>query len=199
MSDKNTPPEAEVVEQVAEEQTVESTEGAPVETAEERIAALEAELAAANAKVDDQKDSVLRAMAEADNARRRAAQETDKARKFALEKFAGDLLEVIDNLERALQAADRENEELKPLIEGIELTQKGFAGVVEKHGMQVIDPLGEPLDPNKHQAMGMQPSAEYAPNHVMMVMQKGYELNGRLLRPAMVMVAQAPQGVDTQV
>ena len=160
---------------------------------------LEVKLTAAEAKIDDQKDSVLRAKADGENARRRAAQEVDKARKFALEKFAGELLPVVDNLERATLAADLENEALKPLLEGIELTQKSFLTTFEKFGLEVIDPKGETFNPEQHQAMSMQENEELPPNTVMAVMQKGYSLNGRLLRPAMVMVSRGgANSVDTQ-
>lgn len=160
---------------------------------------LEVKLTAAEAKINDQKDSVLRAKADGENARRRAELEVDKARKFALEKFAGDLLPVVDNLERATQAADLENEAIKPLVEGIELTQKSFLATFEKFGLEVIDPQGEVFNPEKHQAMSMQENEELPPNTVIAVMQKGYSLNGRLLRPAMVMVSRGGANtVDTQ-
>ncbi len=160
---------------------------------------LESKLTSAEAKIESQKDAVLRAKAESENAKRRAEMEIDKARKFALEKFAGDLLSVVDNLERATQAADAENEAIKPLLEGIELTQKGFLSTFEKFGVQTLDPQGEPFNPDHHQAMSMQESADVPPNTVIAVMQKGYLLNGRLLRPAMVMVSRASSsGVDTQ-
>ena len=142
---------------------------------------------------------MLRAKAEGENARRRAEQEVDKARKFALEKFAGELLSVADNLERATMAADTENEVIKPLLEGIELTQKSFMSTFEKFGLEVVDPQGEAFNPEHHQAMSMQESDEVAPNTVLAVMQKGYLINGRLLRPAMVMVSRGgSNSVDTQ-
>lgn len=187
---------AEVVQEVPEGETVDAV----LETLEQqRIAELEAELAKATAKVAEQQDSVLRAKAEADNARRRAQGEVDKAKKFALERFAGELLPVIDNLERALQSGDADNETIKPLMEGVELTLKSFIGTIEKFGMKVIDPQGETFNPELHQAMSMQESADVAPNTVLMVMQKGYQLNGRLVRPAMVAVSRAASGgVNTE-
>lgn len=166
---------------------------------QQRIAELEVALAKAEAKVVEQKDSVLRAKAEMENARRRAEGEVSKARKFALEKFAGELLPVADNLERALQMADAENEAIKPMIEGVDITLKSFNSTIEKFGLKVIDPQGEDFNPEQHQAMSMQENADLPANTVMAVMQKGYEINGRLLRPAMVMVSRAPEGgVDTQ-
>jgi len=108
-----------------------------------RIFELENELAAAKQALSDQKDGALRAVADGENAKRRAAAEIDKARKFALERFAGDLLPVIDNLENAIRFADRENEALKPILDGIDMTQKSFISTVEKNGLEVINPQGE--------------------------------------------------------
>jgi len=191
MKDDNTDP-ADTGEEAAASVEAEAAEGAAAsaETPDEADVEasdapdLEAELAAA-------KDAALRAQADAMNTQRRAEQEIEKARKFALERICGDLLSVIDNLERALEAAG-ENEGNNSLLEGIELTRKGFIDILEKHGVQSVDPLGEPFDPETAQAMSMveQPDAE--PNSVIAVMQKGYTLNGRLLRPAMVMVSKAP-------
>lgn len=183
----------QVVEQAADAEAIEISEE------QQRIVELESALAKAEATIFEQKDGVLRAKADMENARRRAEGEVVKARKFALEKFAGELLPVADNLERALQLADTENESLKPMIEGVDITLKSFLGTIEKNGLKVIDPQGEKFNPELHQAMSMQENAELPANTVMAVMQKGYEINGRLLRPAMVMVSRAPDGgVDTQ-
>ena len=151
-------------------------------------AELSAEL---SAELEAAKDAALRAQADAMNAQRRAEQEIEKARKFALERFCGDLLSVVDNLERALESSGDEQGSAA-LAEGVELTRKGFMDVLAKYGVEAVDPTGEPFDPETAQAMSMveQPDAE--PNSVVAVMQKGYLLNGRLLRPAMVMVAKAP-------
>ncbi|WP_372627854.1 nucleotide exchange factor GrpE [Arsukibacterium sp.] len=157
------------------------------------ISKLETELAEAKARLADQQDLMLRIKADAENARRRATQDVEKAHKFALEKFAGDLLPVVDNLERALGFINREDEAFAGIIEGVELTMKSFLDTVGKYGVQQIDPQGEPFNPDQHQAMTIQPSADVAPNTVTFVMQKGYELNGRLLRPAMVGVSKAPE------
>ena len=147
------------------------------------VAELAAELEAA-------KDAALRAQADAMNVQRRAEQEIEKARKFALERFCGDLLSVVDNLERALESSGDEQGSAA-LAEGVELTRKGFMDVLAKYGVEAVDPTGEPFDPETAQAMSMveQPDAE--PNSVVAVMQKGYTLNGRLVRPAMVMVSKA--------
>ena len=147
---------------------------------------LEAELEAA-------KDAALRAQADAMNVQRRAEQEVEKARKFALERFCGDLLSVVDNLERALESSGDEQGSAA-LAEGVELTRKGFMDVLAKHGVEAVDPQGEPFDPETAQAMSMVEQPGVEPNSVVAVMQKGYVLNGRLLRPAMVMVSKAPSG-----
>jgi len=184
----------------AADETVDTDDSVEFETPAEIIAALEAELAAAKATIDGQKEGVLRARADMENAKRRAEAEVEKARKFALERFAGELLPVADNLERAIQVADASNESVKPLLEGVELTMKSFVSTIEKFGLVLIDPQGETFNPELHQAMSMQESTDVAPNTVIAVMQKGYQINGRLLRPAMVMVSRLPDGgVDTQV
>lgn len=185
---------------VNEAQQVEGEQtDAPVDETAQRIYELETALSEAQATVKEQQDSVLRARADMENARRRAEAEVEKARKFALERFAGELLPVVDNLERAIEMTDKDNEAVKSLLEGVEMTHKSFLSTIEKFGLVLIDPQGEAFDPELHQAMSMQESADHAPNTVMAVMQKGYQINGRLLRPAMVMVSRAPSGgVDTQ-
>ncbi|MFP2770867.1 nucleotide exchange factor GrpE [Oceanisphaera sp. KMM 10153] len=189
-------------EQAAEQEplTVESEESAgtePTQPDAAYVAGLEQQLADATASAQAEKDNALRAQAEMENLRRRAAQDVEKAQKFALEKFAGELLPVIDSLERALEHTDKESDAFQAVYEGVELTLKSLLNTVEKFGVQTIDPQGEAFDPNKHQAMSLVENAEVAPNSVLAVMMKGYELNGRVLRPAMVMVAKGP-AIDTQ-
>ncbi|ASU21727.1 nucleotide exchange factor GrpE [Vibrio qinghaiensis] len=183
----------EVVDQEAEvvgtDADIDWNEQVEVDEKESQIAQLEAALLSSEAKIQEQKDSVLRAKAEVENMRRRSEQEIDKARKYALSRFAEELLPVLDNLERTIQAADAENEVVKPLVEGVDLTHKTFIGVVEKFGLKEINPEGETFNPELHQAMSIQESPDHEPNTVMFVMQKGYELNGRVIRPAMVMVS----------
>ena len=175
--------EVEAAEKAAEQ--VDGEEMSP----EAEIALLHSELEAAKQTINDQKDSVVRAAADVENMRRRAAQDVEKAHKFALEKFANELLPVIDNLERAIEFSDKENEQLKPVLEGIEMTVKSFNDAVSKFGVEIVNPQGEQFNPEFHQAMSIQPSNDVAPNTFLAVMQKGYTLNGRLLRPAMVMVS----------
>lgn len=182
----------EAMEQV-EAQPVEPTDVDSEVTAEQaRIAELEAQLEAAQQASLEERERAVRAVAEMENLRRRAAQDVEKAHKFALEKFAAELLPVLDNLERAIELADKESEALKPMIEGVELTLKSMQSSVAKFGLVALDPQNQLFDPNAHQAMSMIENAELAPNTVIAVMQKGYELNGRVIRPAMVMVSKAP-------
>ena len=167
--------------------------------ATDELSALQQQLATAVAAAQEEKDRALRIAAEMENLRRRSAQDVEKAHKFALEKFAGELLPVIDSLERALELADRDNETLKPMMEGVELTLRAMLTTVGKFGVEQVNPMGDAFDPNRHQAISMVENGNVAPNSVMAVMQKGYELNGRVIRPAMVMVARAPAAsVDTQ-
>lgn len=187
----------EHAEELQSEQPVEQESAAEESGAEEiSVAELLERLAKAEATVEEQKDSVVRAKAEVENIRRRSAQEVEKARKFALEKFANELLPVIDNMEMALQHANREDDALASMIEGVELTLKTLIDAVKKFGIEVVDPQDHAFDPEKHQAMGMQEVEGVAANTVVAVLQKGYELNGRLLRPAMVMISKAAS-VDT--
>lgn len=154
---------------------------------EDEIARLSEELAQA-------RDSALRAQAEAQNAKRRAEQDIERARKYALERFAGELLPVVDNLERALESASGDEEVVKPIAEGVELTLKSFLNALHKHHVVPVNPQGEPFDPQLHQAMSQVESPDVEPNTVIAVMQKGYTLNGRLVRPAMVMVSKQSAG-----
>lgn len=155
----------------------------------------EAKLAAAEAKAAENWDRYLRAVAEADNIRKRAARDVENARKFALENFGRDLLAVRDSLEMGIQAAD--NADAEALLEGKEATLKLLTTTLERFGIEEVDPLGQPFDPEFHEAMTMQPSTDAEPGSVLTVVQKGYSLNGRLLRPAMVVVAAEPAADDT--
>ena len=198
MTNKNHNVQDEQLNDAVEAVEVEAVEGEFVESEQElyaaRIAELEAALLANDAEVNEVKDMALRIRAESDNVRRRSEQEIDKARKYALNKFAEELLPVIDNLERAIDMADKNDEATKAMMEGVELTLMTMTSTVAKFGLTVIDPLGETFNPEFHQAMAIQESTEFAPNSVMAVMQKGYELNGRVIRPAMVMVSKAAAG-----
>lgn len=138
------------------------------------------------------KDQTMRAHAEMQNIRRRAEQDVEKAHKFALDRFAGDIVSVADNLERALTTIDSSDEKQKVIAEGIELTLKSLIDTLAKHGVQQLNPLGEPFNPQQQEAIAMVPNPAMEPNSVMDVMQKGYALSGRVIRPARVVVTKAP-------
>jgi len=157
-----------------------------------RVQVLEEQLAAAQ-------DQSLRVAADLQNVRRRAEQDVEKAHKFALEKFAGDLLPIVDSLERGLELSDANDESIRPMREGIELTLKMFYDTLKRYQLEAIEPHGQPFNAEHHQAMAMQESADVEPNSVLKVFQKGYQLNGRLLRPAMVVVSKAPSPVQPSI
>ncbi len=175
-------------------------ESVPEAVSPEQVESPEAEAALAEDEVNQRiaemelqvRDIQLRAQAEVQNIQRRAEREVANAHKFALEKFAGGLLEVVDNLERALLTPVSEDEAQKAMHEGVALTLKQLLDTLKRHAVEVVDPLGEPFNADLHQAVSMQPSSVSEPNTVTAVLQKGYTLSGRLLRPAMVVVATAP-------
>ncbi len=149
-------------------------------------------LAEAERQVAEFKDQALRAQAEMENVRRRAARDVENAHKYALERFTADLLPVLDSLEKAVEAAGEPADEAAGAIkEGVELSLKLFLNTLEKAGVDQVDPHGEPFDPQLHEAMAMVPNPDAEPNSVMEVMQKGYTLNGRLIRAAKVVVSAA--------
>lgn len=172
-----------IVEDVeASEADAEALENPEADALAARVEELEQALA-------DAKDQTARAAAEAQNVRRRAEQDVEKARKFALEKFVKELLPVVDSLEKALESMQEGASEVHR--EGVSMTLKLQLDVLAKFGVEAVDPQGEPFDPQVHEAMTMVPNPEVEPNTVIEVMQKGYLLNGRLVRPAMVVVSQA--------
>ena len=194
MTQANENPEINEQEKV-EEQVQETA----VETEEQPI---EAELAGCYARINEletyiaeadkrEQDIQLRAQAEIQNMRRRAEQEVEKAHKFALEKFSKELLTVVDNLERGLAALDKavSDETTQALVDGVEMTHKEFISTLAKFGVQAVGVVGEVFNPELHQAISMQPAEGIDANHISQVLQKGYTLQGRVLRPAMVMVA----------
>ena len=190
-------PEAESPELVADD-SADGSVGDPVDGpgdagdgAEDTVESLRESLAALQAELDAARDQALRAQAEAENTRRRASRETENARKFALERFVSALLPVIDSFERAVEAAAAAEAE-SSVVEGIELSLKLLMGALEGAGVRVVDPAGEPFNPQFHEAMSMVPEPDMEPGSVARVIQKGYVLNERLVRAAMVMVVQAP-------
>jgi molecular chaperone GrpE len=179
------------------EEQVESAEQTVEEVSVEEAlqASLIAELAASQAEAAELKDQMLRVQADAQNVRRRSEQDVEKAHKFGQEKFSRELLSVLDNLERAL-AATPEDEATKALRDGVDMTLQSFISTLAKFNVEAIDPQGETFNPEYHQAMAMQENADFPPNTVMAVMQKGYSLHGRLLRPAMVIVSNGALIID---
>jgi molecular chaperone GrpE len=140
-------------------------------------------------KLGEMRDVLLRERAEIENQRKRLQRDLEQARRFANERLLGDLLPVCDSLERGLAV---DNADIAALREGMDLTLKALLKVAEANGLKPIDPLGQPFDPERHQAMTMVAAPGKAPNTVVAVMQKGYALNDRLLRPALVAIAKAP-------
>ncbi|MEP8852285.1 nucleotide exchange factor GrpE [Enterobacter hormaechei] len=182
-------PEEIITEQHDEVEAVEpDTSAEQVDPRDEKIVNLEAQLVEAQNR---ERDGVLRIKAEMENLRRRTELDVEKAHKFALEKFVNELLPVIDSLDRALEVADKANPDNAAMIEGIELTLKSMLDVVRKFGVEVIADTDVPLDPNVHQAIAMVESEDVTAGNVLGVMQKGYTLNGRTIRAAMVTVAKA--------
>lgn len=149
---------------------------------------LQAALQAAEARALESRDLYMRALAEMENIRKRASRDVEQAHKYAVDRFANDLIGVKDSLELGLLAAG----DAQTLRAGTEATLKQLANAFDKNGLTEIDPLGQQFNPELHEAMAMQPSAEHVPDSVTQVVQKGYQLNGRLLRPARVIVAKAP-------
>ncbi|MGI9201585.1 MAG: nucleotide exchange factor GrpE [Woeseiaceae bacterium] len=171
------------------EQLQETTNSVNPEDAETsaETASGEPNLEEIQARADENWDRYLRAAAETENVRKRAARDVEHARKYALEAFAKEMLAVRDTFEMGLDAAD--SADVASLTEGNKATLKLLIATLERFGISEVDPQGEPFDPELHEAISMQPSAEAEPGSVLIVAQKGYALNGRLLRPAMVVVA----------
>jgi molecular chaperone GrpE len=188
----NKQPESNEQPEAAETRPDEAAQAAPEEAAEQAEATDEVTLESLQEELKRAREDVLRAQADAQNVIRRAEQDVEKARKFALERFCAELLPVVDNLERALEASSGDDEVVKPIAEGVQLTLKSFLDALKKFHIEPIDPVGEPFDPQLHQAMSMVENPDVEPNTVTLVMQKGYTLSGRLVRPAMVMVSKSP-------
>ena len=190
-SPKNPEGETEVTPEEENEENTESNAGD--ESAASSHEELTLMLEDARNKADEHWNQVLLSNAELENTRRRARQDVENAHKFALEKFALELLPVKDSLEMGLAVINADTSEGAQLKEGSELTLKMLTSAMEKFGIEAVGVIDEPFNPEIHQAMTMQESAEHAPNTVIAVMQKGYQLNDRLIRPAMVVVSKAAE------
>jgi len=174
------------------ENTDTAASAAPADAAADaaaEIAALRAKLAEAEKAAQEAR---VRAAAEFDNVRKRLEREAETSKKYGAERLLGELLGVSDSLELGLKAAQAPEDSAQSIGEGMALTHKQLHAFFDKHGVKVVDPAGQPFNPEQHEAVSMIESAEVAPNHVLSVMQKGYRLHERLLRPAMVVVAKAP-------
>ncbi|SIS44782.1 nucleotide exchange factor GrpE [Neptunomonas antarctica] len=172
----------------AENEDVASDTG---EKSESTVNALGKQLAAAQEEIVTLKEQTLRVAADMQNNRRRADKDVENARKFALEKFVNEMLPIIDSLERTLDACNVEDEATKVLRDGVEMTHSMFVAGLAKFNVEQLNPQGEVFDPVYHQAMSLVDAPDAKPNTVIAVMQKGYNLNGRLIRPAMVMVSKS--------
>ncbi len=157
-----------------------------IEELQKHLAATQAELAEAN-------DKMLRFRAEADNTRKRASIDVENAHKYGMEKLARELLNVVDSLERGIQISSDDPQQTVHLHEGMELTNKLLLDTLDKFNIKQINPLGEVFDPKQHEALTMQPTTDLAPNRVLSVVQRGFSINDRILRPARVIVAKAPE------
>jgi len=160
--------------------------------ASDELSLLQAQLAEAQAQAASARDAQLRAVAELDNVRKRAEREIANSLRYGADRVLGDLLAISDSLDLGLQAASAPEASVKAIADGLTLTRQQLSAFFDKHGVKVVDPAGQPFNPELHEAVSAIESAEVAPNHVLSVMQKGYRLHERLLRPAMVMVAKAP-------
>tara|TARA_B100000287_G_scaffold428168_1_gene479094 strand:- start:319 stop:930 length:612 start_codon:yes stop_codon:yes gene_type:complete len=173
-------PQSEVVE------SEESLEKSEEEIAGDPLSELEVQL-------EEMRDQVLRHQAEVQNVKRRAEQDVEKARKYALERFCNELLPVVDSLEMAILSESPDQEDSESILKGVKLTLKMFVDTLAKFNLEQMNPEGEPFDPKLHQAVSMVENNEVEPNTVLSVMQRGYILSGRLIRPAMVMVSKASE------
>lgn len=178
----------ETTEQVVDDNVQQHVDEAPLESPEKNADSLEAQLEDAQAKATDNWNQFLRAKAEMDNLRRRNTKDVENAHKYGMEKFVNELLPVMDSMGMGLAVEDASAESLR---EGMVLTMSMLEKMMEKLGIEEINPINEKFNAEKHQAMSLQPNADVEPNTVIAVMQKGYLLNDRLIRPAMVMVSKA--------
>lgn len=191
---------AEEQERVAAPAAAEAGNGTPSPAATEDTT-LQAQLKAAQAELADTRDKFLRARADMENARRRAEIDVANAHKYAIERFAGEVINVRDSLElaRSVDIKQESQTAVQKMHEGLDLTLKLMDDVFRKFGVTIVDPKGEKFDPARHHAISVVDSAEVPPNHVVSVMQKGYLLQDRVLRPALVVVARAPAAGDSGV
>ena len=194
MTVENGKPEEQVADEAVTEQVEAQAETPEAESVleeeqNEDIGAVLKEIEELNEELNKARDTALRAQAEMQNIKRRAEQDVEKAHKFALEKFVDSLIPVVDSLEKGIESAEQSEGAHEALLEGMNLTLKQFLDALARFSVEQVNPEGQPFDPNFHQAMSMVPNPDLEANTVMNVFQKGYTLNGRLIRPAMVVVS----------
>ncbi|MFT6219266.1 MAG: molecular chaperone GrpE [Cycloclasticus pugetii] len=187
--------EESIVGEIVEDALKDEAEG---ETAASEEVDLQAALDAATTRADENWEKLLLAKAEVENIRRRTQKDIEKAHRFSVEKFAKEMLPVVDSLEMGLASVDAAEGDVVAIKEGMELTHKQLLASLEKSGVKQINPEGEGFNPDLHQAISMVPSPDHEPNTVIQVFQKGYTLNERLLRPAMVIVSQPQAPTETK-
>ncbi|MFD2231374.1 nucleotide exchange factor GrpE [Alkalimarinus sediminis] len=192
---EQTPHDHEVLE-TEMEQDVQSADSEGTEATPEGDKDWQKEALLLQEEISGLKDQALRATADAQNIRRRAEKDVEKAHKFALEKFSKELLPVVDSLEKTIESSQSGEGEKSALVEGVEMTLSILMASLKKFSVEPVDPVGEPFDPALHEAMSMVDAPDAEPNSVIAVIQKGYTLNGRLIRPAMVMVAKGSAKID---
>ena len=204
-TDKKVSPDTEAGTNTKTQQATQDDKGQPSaapqaadETVAKEIETLKAELEKAQAAAQENWQATLRATAELDNTRKRLERDVENAHKFAMERFVSELVPVIDSLEMGLAAASEEGADLAKVREGTKLTLKMLLDTINKFGVEPVNPEGEDFNPEYHQAMSLLESDEHKANSVINVMQKGYILQGRLIRPAMVVVAKTPAGGSTK-
>ena len=198
MTNENDDSDAKL-EESASAQTEDANESNPPESDEQEAAQPSEEagdaLEIALAEAEKFRDLALRSEAEMQNLRKRSERDVQNAHKFGVERLVQNLLPVMDSLEKAIETSEQaQTPEDDPQLEGLRLCLKLFSEVLEKEGIVVVDPLGTPFDPNLHEALSLIENPDLEPNSVMAVIQKGYQLHERLVRPAMVMVSKAPEG-----
>ena len=189
-SEESVSKEMDISDEESLDSGAEMKDGADIDNqAEEAGESIEQQLEKAQATIKEYWDQIMRLKAEMENNRKRASRDIENAHKYALRNFTESLLPIVDSMEMGQQAAEADNANLSSIVEGTQLTMSMFVQVLEKHGLKQIDPVGEPFDPEQHQAISMVEDDKAEHNVVIKVMQKGFLLNDRLVRPAMVVVA----------
>ena len=187
---KDTVDGSEIQNEELDNDAIQDDEQEEIDTIDDSVDLDDGDSASLETQVEELKEALIRSQADLQNVRRRAERDVEKAHKYAVEKFVKDLLAVLDSMDRALELAETTDGFDASMLEGTQMTHKLLLDTAAKHGVEPINPVGEVFDPQEHQAMSMVESVDHGPNTVMAVMQKGYKLEGRVIRAAMVMVTQ---------